>query len=160
MFEPWSEFNVAMAGATAALAGLVIVASSVNIADIIKSRSLTARLLASIAALLLALVASALALVPEIDPSWYGGLLVASTLAASAFQVNAARLIATDPDPADRAKPLKYLVGFLPIVAYLAAGVLTWLGLPAGLQLAAAGCLLAIVSAIVVSWVALVEVLR
>ncbi|MFJ4254485.1 hypothetical protein [Microbacterium sp. NPDC090003] len=33
-------------------------------------------------------------------------------------------------------------------------------GHPSGLYLAAAGCLLAIVSAIVVSWVALVEVLR
>lgn len=160
MFEQWSDFNVAMAGATAALAGLVIVASSVNIADIIKSRSLTARLLASIAALLLALVASALALVPEIEPAWYGWLLVASTLAAAVFQVNAARLIAGDPDSPARAKPLKYLVGFLPLLAYLAAGILLWLGLPTGLHLLAAGCLLAIVSAIVVSWVALVEVLR
>ena len=33
-------------------------------------------------------------------------------------------------------------------------------GHPAGLYLAAAGCLLAIVSAVAVSWVALVEVLR
>ena len=37
--ELWSEFNVALVGATAALAGLVIVASSVNIAEIVKSRS-------------------------------------------------------------------------------------------------------------------------
>ena len=57
-FELWSEFNVAMVGATAALAGLVIVASSVNIGEIIKARSLTARLGAGIAALVLAIVAS------------------------------------------------------------------------------------------------------
>ena len=44
--ELWSEFNVAMVGATAALAGLVIVAASVNIGEIIKTRSLTARLAA------------------------------------------------------------------------------------------------------------------
>ena len=42
MIEQWSEFNVAMAGATAALAGLVIVAASVNIGEIVKSRTLTA----------------------------------------------------------------------------------------------------------------------
>src|SRR5687767_3657682 len=49
--EAWSEFNVAMVGATAALAGLVIVAASVNIAEIIKEASLTARLAAGIAGL-------------------------------------------------------------------------------------------------------------
>jgi len=160
MFEPWSEFNVAMAGATAALAGLVIVAASVNIAEIVKSRTLTARLLAGIAALLLALVVSALGLIPGIDGSWFGAATIVATLLAAVFQVHATRLIAHDPSPEDRARPLKYLVGFLPIAAYLVAGILAWSGHPAGLYLAAAGCLLAIASAIVVSWVALVEVLR
>lgn len=35
--EAWHDFNVAMAGATAALAGLVIVAASVNIDKIVKA---------------------------------------------------------------------------------------------------------------------------
>ncbi|GGD64137.1 hypothetical protein [Microbacterium murale] len=160
MIAQWSEFNVAMAGATAALAGLVIVAASVNIAEIVKSRTLTARLLAGIAALVLALAVSALGLVPDLDLAWYGGLIIVVTLLAAAFQVNVTRLIARDPDPADRARPLKYLIGFLPLAAYVVAGVMVWAGHPSGLHLAAAGCLLAIVSAIVVSWVALVEVLR
>ncbi|PVE98471.1 hypothetical protein [Microbacterium sp. TPD7012] len=160
MIEEWSEFNVAMAGATAALVGLVIVASSVNIGEIIKSRTLTARLLAGIAALVLALAVSAISLVPGIDRIWFGVVTVFATLLAAIFQVHATRLIATDPDPADRARPLKYIVGFLPLLAYLVAGVLVLIGHPAGLYLTAAGCLLAIVSAIVVSWVALVEVLR
>ncbi|PCE15085.1 hypothetical protein AUC47_14965 [Microbacterium sp. SZ1] len=156
----WSEFHVAMAGATAALAGLVIVAASVNIAEIVKSRTLTARLLAGIAALLLALSVSALGLVPGIDDVWFGALTVIATLIAAVFQVNATWLIARDPSPADRAKPLKYAVGFLPIVAYLAAGAAVLWQHPAGMYLAALGCVLAVVSAVVVSWVALVEVLR
>lgn len=160
MVEGWSEFNVAMAGATAALAGLVIVAASVNIAEIVKSRTLTARLLAGIAALLLALSVSALGLVPGIDEAWFGAMTVVVALLASVFQVHATRLIAIDSRPEDRARPLKYLVGFLPILAYLVAGALVWAGHPAGLYVAAAGCLLAILSAVVVSWVALVEVLR
>jgi hypothetical protein len=130
------------------------------VGEIIKSRTLTARLLAGIAALVLALTVSALGLVPEIDAAWFGTLTILATLLAAVFQVHATRLIATDPDPADRARPLKYLVGFLPIAAYLIAGGLVCGGQPAGLYLAAAGCLLAIVSAIIVSWVALVEVLR
>ncbi|MGC7527290.1 hypothetical protein ACPWSM_25175, partial [Pandoraea pneumonica] len=94
---------------------------SVNIAEIVKSRTLTARLLAGIAALLLALAVSALALVPGIDARWFGGLAVLATVLAAVFQVHATRLIATDPSPEDRARPLKYLVGFLPIAAYLVA---------------------------------------
>lgn len=160
MIEDWSEFNVAMAGATAALAGLVIVAASVNIGEIVKSRTLTARLLAGIAALVLALSVSALGLVPAIDLTWYGVLITVATVFAVVFQVNVTRLIARDPNPADRARPIKYLVGFLPLAAYLAAGVLVGAGHPSGLYLAAAGCVLAIVAAIIVSWVALVEVLR
>jgi hypothetical protein len=74
--ELWSEFNVAMVGATAALAGLVIVASSVNIAEIVKTRSLTARLAAGIAALVLAIVASGLGLIPGISAVWFGTLLI------------------------------------------------------------------------------------
>ena len=41
--EGWTDFNVAMVGATAALAGLLIVAMSVNIAEIMKSPTLLAR---------------------------------------------------------------------------------------------------------------------
>jgi hypothetical protein len=160
MIEQWSEFNVAMAGAAAALAGLVIVAASVNIAEIVKSSTLTARLLAGIATLVLALAVSAMGLVPDLDLAWYGALIVLATVLLGVFQVNVTRLVVREPNAADRARPLKYLLGFLPIAAYLAAGVLVWVGHPSGLYLAAAGCLLAIVSAIVISWVALVEVLR
>lgn len=159
-FEAWAEFNVAMVGATAALAGLVIVAASVNIAQIIKTRALTARLAAGIAALVLAIAASGLGLIPGITPIWFGVLLLAATVGAGAFQVLATRAIFADPDPAARARLPKSVLGFLPILAYLAGAIAVMAAHPSGLLLAAAGCLLAIVAAIVVSWVVLVEVLR
>ena len=159
-FELWSEFNVAMVGATAALAGLVIVASSVNIGEIIKTRSLTARLGAGIATLVLAIVASALGLIPTITPLWFGLLLLIATLGAAAFQVEATRAIFADRDPAARARFVKSASGFTPILAYLASAVAVMAGHPSGLVLAAAGCILAIVAGIIVSWVVLVEVLR
>ena len=74
--EAWSEFNVAMVGATAALAGLVIVAASVNIGDIIKEASLTARLAAGISGLVLALIGSAIGLIPEVGLLPYGVAMV------------------------------------------------------------------------------------
>jgi hypothetical protein len=158
--ESWTDFNVALAGAAAALAGLVIVASSVNIAEIIKSSTLTARLAAGIAALVLAIVVSGTGLIPEIEPVWYGAVIVGATAIAAAFQVHATRVIVSDPNPEARVRFLKSALGFVPIVCYLAAGITLLLAHPAGLVLAAAGALVAIVAAIVVSWVALVEVLR
>jgi hypothetical protein len=158
--DAWSEFNVAMVGATAALAGLVIVASSVNIAEIIKSNTLTARLAAAIAALVLAIVVTGLGLVPGIGLVAYGIVIALSTVIAAVFQVHATRVIVRDPDPAHVDRLFKAALGFAPVVAYAAAALALVLAQPLGLVIAAAGALLAIVSAIIVSWVALVEVLR
>lgn len=157
---PWSEFNVAMAGASAALAGLVIVAASVNIDKIIRAGTLTARLGAAIAALLLALVASAVGLMPGLDLVWYGVVVLACALGAGAFQLHATRVVVTDPDPEQVGRVGKSVLGWLPIAGYLASGIALLLGSASGLALAAVACLLAIISAIVVSWVVLVEVLR
>jgi len=158
--ELWSDFNVAMAGATAALAGLVIVAASVNIGEIVKARALTARLAAGIAALVLAIVASALGLVPRVSPLWFGVLLLAAAAGAAILQVQATRAIFADHHPAARAKLPKSVFGFLPILAYAAGALVILAGGPSGLYLVATGSVLAIVTGIVVSWVALVEVLR
>lgn len=160
MLSQWSEFNVAMAGASAALAGLVIVAASVNIDKIVRAGSLTARLAAAIAALVLALVVSATGLIPGIDPLSYGIVTMVAAAGAGWFQMHATWIIVRAPDPAQHARVPTSILGFLPIVAYFAAGIMIVGGQPTGLLLAAAGCLLAIVSAILVSWIVLVEVLR
>jgi hypothetical protein len=53
MLDGWSEFFVATAGAAAALAGLIIVAMSVNIQTILNIPSMTSRAAATIASLIL-----------------------------------------------------------------------------------------------------------
>ena len=158
--EAWSEFNVAMVGATAALAGLVIVAASVNIGAIIKSASLTARLATGIAGLVLALAGSALGLVPAIDAMPYGLVLIVLALCAAVFQVQATRRIFQNRDPKNRLRLGKSVVGFVAPLAYLVGGALLAAGSPDGLMWVAAGCVLAIIAALVVSWIVLVEVLR
>ncbi|MEI9906978.1 MAG: hypothetical protein WDO06_02880 [Actinomycetota bacterium] len=55
--DQWSEFFIAGAGAAAALAGLVIVAVSVNVREILKYRSLPSRSAATIGSLTMILVA-------------------------------------------------------------------------------------------------------
>jgi hypothetical protein len=65
MIEPWVNFNIVAAGASAALAGLVIVAVSVNIARILSFSHLPARAGATIGTLILILVTSMAALIPQ-----------------------------------------------------------------------------------------------
>lgn len=156
----WNDFNVAMAGASAALAGLVIVAASVNIREIVAAGTLTARLAAAIATLVLALVVSAVGLIPGVGLLGYGAITIVATVGAAWFQAHATLVILRDPEPQQRARIPKSVLGALPIAAYLTAGLMMLGGLPNGLLLAAVGCLVAIVSAILVSWIALVEVLR
>jgi hypothetical protein len=159
--EGWTDFNVAMVGATAALAGLLIVAMSVNIATIMTSATLPPRAAASIAALLLALVAGAFGLVPGQPEMAYGIELLVATLIAAVFQLHAIRVILRD-DPisaADRAA--KSAAGVLPIAAFLAGAVLILAGsASAGLVAVAFGSVLAVIASILMAWVVLVEVLR
>ncbi len=162
VLEEWSEFNVAMVGATAALAGLLIVAMSVNIAEIMKSPSLPPRAAASIAALVLAMAAGALALVPGQPPALYGVELLLGSAVASVMQVHAIRVVLLDDRPATPVQRAgKGIVGTLPVAAFVVGGTLLVVGaVPAGLVAAAVGSVLAVVSAVVMAWVVLVEVLR
>lgn len=158
----WKDFNVAMVGATAALAGLVIVAGSVNIERIIKAPSLTSRLGAAISTLVLALVIAAVGLAPgeHLSSSAYGWIIVVGSLAALPFQIAATRRIFEHVGGPRGSKLPKSAIGYLPVVLYLVGGLLIAFGSGAGLTLIALGCLLAIIVGILVSWVVLVEILR
>ena len=158
--DAWSEFNVAMVGATSALAGLVIVAASVNIRDIIKTASLTARLAASIAGLVLALSASAIGLFPGIESLPYGIAVIVLAVGASAFQVHATRRIRQNQAPENRLRWAKSAVGFAAPLAYVIGGALVSTGTQQGLAWMAIGSIVAVMAALLVSWIVLVEVLR
>ncbi|WP_404434039.1 hypothetical protein LG299_05755 [Microbacterium lacus] len=160
LLAEWTDFHVAIVGATAALAGLVIVAASVNISVIVKSRTLTARLGSGIVMLVLALAVSAVALMPRITDAWFGAVMLGLAMAALILQISTARLLAKDPDPLDQKRWAKALIGFLPPTAYIVASALLLVDQPTAMFVSACGALIAIVAALVVSWVALVEVLR
>lgn len=156
----WNEFNLGILGAAAALAGLVIVAASVNISEIVKERSLTARLGAGIATLVLAITASALALFPGITLVWYGIAVLVAAVLCSSFPIHAARVLIADRDPLSRYKGVRSAVNFLPAIVYVVGAALLIAGIPAGLIVVAIGAIVAIPVALMISWVVLVEVLR
>jgi hypothetical protein len=83
----WGDFGVALVGAAAALAGLLFVALSINLHEIIATKGLTGRAAEGIATLVVTLIACSLLVVPGQDGGvlgveWlvlgvaYGGLLV------------------------------------------------------------------------------------
>ncbi|THG31372.1 hypothetical protein E6C70_13880 [Glaciibacter flavus] len=158
--EGWSDFNVATAGATAALAGLIIVAMSVNIKEAIQAETIPSRVAAAIAGLVLALVASLAALAPA-QPVWALGLeLLVPTLAAGTLQWRASGHIMAETTAPPGWRLPKVALGWLPIAAYLVASVTLMAGAPWGYGFAAAGGILAIISSVLLAWVVLVEILR
>lgn len=159
VLEGWSEFNLAIAGAGAALAGLIIVAMSVNIREILQTGTIAARAAASIGALVLAVTASCLALIPA-QPLWLlGSEILVGTLVAGWLELAAVRAILRENRRVG-SPPAKITVGVLPLLGFGIGSVLMIAGVEGGYYGVAIGAVLAIISAVLLSWIALVEILR
>lgn len=159
--EGWTDFFVAMAGAGAALAGLIIVAMSVTIRQILDSTALPSRAAATIASLVLVVVASGLCLIPSQAALALGLELVAVSLTSAAFAVvSFVRIVGERPrrPPAENAG--KIVVGAAQPVLFLVGAVLVTTGDAAGLGWLAAGILITVAFSMANAWVLLVEVQR
>jgi hypothetical protein len=155
----WADFNVAMAGAGAALAGLIIVAISVNLEPLLQGKTLPSRAAASIATLVLAISAACLGLMPG-QPVWLLGLeLMIGALIVRVIEARTIFLIAHDGASTGE-RLLKVGVGALPLAVISAGALLLLLGDSDGTYAVAIGSLLAIVGAVLFSWIALIELRR
>ena len=113
----WSDFAVALAGAAAALAGLVMVAISVNIKEILALPGVTARAAAAVGSLVLVVVTAGLLLVPGqpapvlgaelLVPAALAVLLHAVSLVKRMRQATVPRFTRGIPGPGCRAVPRK-----------------------------------------------------
>ncbi|GAA3031397.1 hypothetical protein GCM10010528_10740 [Gordonia defluvii] len=170
LLEPWANFNVAVAGASAALAGLIIVAMSVNLDGTLLASPIPARAGASIGALTLAVAASCLALIPDQSLVLLGVELLAGGLATLWIALLAVRRIyrarsnvALDPQ---RPSPLrlwwpgKVAMHLAPPVLFTVGGGVLVTGNAHGLNWIAAASIIAIVTGVAFGWIALVEVRR
>lgn len=157
--EAWSDFNVAMAGATAALAGLIIVAMSVNIERVVAARSVSARAISSIGALVLAVVAACVGLAPE-QPLWaLGGEIFVGSLVVLLLSVNAARAIYADTE-IGYLRSVRSGVGLIAPIAFTIGSIVLLTDRAWGYYWIAGASVAAIIAGLVFSWVALVEILR
>ncbi|GAB08677.1 hypothetical protein GOARA_015_00150 [Gordonia araii NBRC 100433] len=166
---PWADFNVAIAGASAALAGLIIVAVSVNLERILVSPAIPARTGAAIGALTLAVAAACLALIP--DQSLFllgleiliGAVLVGWLALLASLRIYRIATAAQDPllpKPPRMWPPGKIAMSVASPLLFVIGGAILLTGDVAGLNWIAAGSLTAIVAGVALSWIVLIEVRR
>jgi hypothetical protein len=155
----WSDLFVATTGASAALAGLVFVAVSINIERILKFEGLPERALETVLLLLGALVVSIVGLVPGQSRVALGAeLLVVSLILGFAI----ARLPTRQTGRQETRGRLlgRWVIRAGGTVPLVVGGASVIAGSGGGLYWIAAGIVLALIGAIGNAWVLLVEILR
>lgn len=157
----WTDLFVAAAGASAALAGLLFVAVSINLDRIIGEAGLPDRALETVLLLVGVLLTSIVGLIPGQSSGALGTelLFVSLTIAIVVVRLPTVGL-ASDFEPPRSWLWTRWslrLVGTVPIVIGAASLLLEAGG---GLYWIVAGIVFAIVGAIANAWVLLVEILR
>jgi len=157
--EGWHDFFVAEAGASAALAGLVFVAVSINVANIVHEPRLATRAGVTVTLLLNILLISTVALISQIDPRILGGLVLVISGSLWIFVVATAMRQGVDRE---RKAQWVFHAGLLQValLPLLIGGVILATGGETGLIWVAAGFVLSFCVAVLNAWVLLIEILR
>jgi hypothetical protein len=157
----WHELFVATAGASAALAGLVFVAVSINVERILKFEELPSRAQMTVALLLSVLVVSIIGLIPGQSSTALGAeLLGAGLFFGVPIAVLSKRGIsrkAVLPGSVLLTRQLLTVAGTLPCVIG-AVSILAETG--GGLYWIVSGMVFAIVAGVANAWALLIEILR
>jgi modulator of FtsH protease len=162
MLEGWSEFFVAAAGAAAALAGLIIVAMSVSIDDVVKIPGMTSRAATAIAMLVLVTAAALAGLIPSQSDQAFGIEVLVLSLVGMVFALQSLWVLVRHSPTSRRLieSVIKAGVSLLPFVALAVGAVLVIAGVPGGVHLIAFGSIAAFMAAVIAAWVMLVEIRR
>jgi modulator of FtsH protease len=151
---------VAMAGAAAALTGLIFVAVSINLEQVLKYRALPPRAVETLSILIGLLVLSVFVLIPGQGPAALGAEILALGIV-----LGAGLLVARIRLPRGAGEPLTWTV--VPVVVILAgtlpmaaAGISLLVRGGGGLYWLVAGLILGFVGSVVNAWILLVEIHR
>jgi modulator of FtsH protease len=156
----WTDLFVASAGATAALAGLLFVAVSINVERILAYRGLPERALQALLVLVGALVASLFALAPVADRT-LGWLVMITGIVVTGATVMLERVSLPERhDRSVRAAIGQLVLSALGTLPLLVGGISLVAGGGGGLYWVLAGVIGAVVAAVTNAWVLLIEILR
>jgi hypothetical protein len=157
----WESLFLAEAGASAALAGLLFVALSINLERILKGAGLPGRAGEAIVLLLTVLVVSTWVLVPGQSPTVLGAELLGSGLFAWLILVAVhIRAVRGHVAPSRRLLIQRIVLAQAAVLPLLVGGVSLMLRVGGGLYWLVPGVLLCLLVAVVDAWVLLVEILR
>ena len=156
----WNDLFIAAAGASAALAGLVFVAVSINIERILKFDGLPERALQTVLLLLSVVLVSIIGLIPGQSHTALGAELLGEALV---FGVALAMLLSRSLPP--RSAPRAWRLGRQGVVAagtlpLIIGGASVLAETGGGLYWTVAGMIFAIAGAVLNAWVLMVEILR
>jgi modulator of FtsH protease len=158
--DHWHDLFIAVAGAAAALTGLIFVAVSINLKQILEYPGLPTRAVETLSILTGLLIMSVLVLVPGESRQALGAQLVALGVIGGGYL-----LIQRLRVPRKKDDPLMWMITPLAVIVagtvpMIPAGISLLAGGGGGLYWLTAGTILAIVGAIVNAWILLVEIQR
>jgi hypothetical protein len=157
----WSAFFSAEVSASAALAGLIFVAVSINLPKIIAQGNLVARSAKALFTLTGILIASTLCLVPgqsEVALGWELVIAGAAIWATTTFSQHSA---SHDTPYIDRwSRIFHFTLAQLACLPFVVAGISLLFGAGGGLYWLVPATILCIVAALLDAWVLLIEILR
>jgi hypothetical protein len=157
----WKDMFVAVAGASAALLGLLFVAVSINLERILEYNGLPERALETLLLLLGVLIASIAGLMPGQSATAFGIENLVLGLVMLGIAVKLPILIDEDSGKELwRWKLSRWSVRLASVLPILIAGVTLLLESGGGIYWLAAGIVFAISGAVASAWVLMVEILR
>jgi hypothetical protein len=159
--EHWTDFGAATAGATAALAGLLVVAISINLERILQFPSLPHRAMQTLILFVLPLVTSILLIVPGQPKAALGGeFLAIGLVVGTVMLVTDARVPRTEWESRATWLFARILPPVVSCGCIAVAGATLIAEGGGGLYWLVPAVLAAIVFGLVNTWVLLVEILR
>ena len=157
--EAWTDLFVAAAGASAALAGLVFVAVSINVERILQYEGLPERSLQTLMLLVSVLIVSIIGLIPGQDRIVLGVELFICGLAFG-LAIWSRGVRSTDPSTAGALAIDRIALTLLGTLPFVAGGLSLLAETGGGLYWIVAGIVFATLGAVANAWVLLVEILR
>jgi|SRR5581483_1788303 len=157
----WTTFFSVAAGASSGLAGLLFVAVSLNLAQIVGSRHLVARTIKALALLIAVLLLSLICLVPGQSIRNLGGELALVAMLEWLFIVwTDHRSSHKNEYISARNRILQFLLAQWATLPFVVAGISLTRVSGGGLDWFAVGVIGAIVAAVLDAWVLLIEIQR
>jgi len=157
----WGELFLAEAGASAALAGLLFVAISINLTKILEVQGLVGRAGEAIVLLVAVLIVSTLVLVPDQPRVALGAeLLVAGLLAWSILAGIHVKAVRGRVGPSRAVLVGRIAMAQVAVLPFPVAGVSLLLRAGGGLYWLVPGVVLCLVVAVLNAWVLLIEIVR